>query len=302
MRILLTGATGFLGGALCRALRVDQYEVTVLSRDPARVAARCGPDVRTLRTLGEWTSETAFDAVVNLAGAPIADRRWSAARRHELRASRVGLTRELVSRLAAARQRPTVLLSASAIGFYGDCGDRELDEGASAGEDFLGLLCAEWEAAAQEAATLGVRVCLLRTGLVLHPSGGVLSRLLPPFRLGLGCQWMSWIHLDDWVALARRLLEDASASGPFNLTAPQPVTNAFFTAALGRALRRPTPFPVPARLLRLLLGERASLLLASQRVLPRRAEALGYRFRCASLGDALSSCLPFRLRTNTKKD
>jgi uncharacterized protein (TIGR01777 family) len=190
-----------------------------------------------------------------------------------------------------------VLLSASAVGYYGDAGDRMLDESSPAGDDFLGQLCEEWERAACASAACGARVCLLRTGLVLHPSGGALARMLPPFRLGLGGrigdgrQWMSWIHLDDWVALALRLLEDPSASGPFNLTAPQPVTNAAFTAALGRALRRPARLPVSALLLRLLLGERACLLLASQRVLPRRAEALGYRFRHPALDGALADML-----------
>lgn len=297
MRILLTGGTGFLGSALCRALVWEGHEVTALSRKPARVSSRCGPAVRTLRALGDWPSELAFDAVVNLAGAPIADRRWSAARKRELRASRAVLTGELVARLAASPRRPDVLLSASAIGYYGDRDDDALDESAPADGGFIGSLCAEWEAAAGKAAALGVRVCLLRTGLVLHPSGGMLARMMPPFRLGLGGrigdgrQWMSWIHLDDWVALTLRLLRDASASGPFNLTAPEPTTNAAFTAALGRALHRPTPFPVPARLLRLLLGERASLLLASQRVLPHKAEALGHRFRHASLDGALSNML-----------
>ncbi len=298
MRVLLTGATGFLGRALGHALARDGHEVTALCRDPARVAARCGPHVRPLRAPQAWPAGLAFDAVVNLAGAPIADRPWSASRKRELHASRVGLTRDLVSRLAAAARPPAVLVSASAVGLYGDCGDRELHETAPAAADFLGTLCAEWEAAAQAAAPLGVRVCLLRTGLVLHPSGGVLARLLPPFRLGLGGrlgdgrQYLSWIHLDDWVALVRRLLEDAAAAGPFNLTAPEPVTNAAFTAALGRALRRPAPLPAPACLLRLLLGERARLLLDSQRALPSRAAALGYRFRHAALGPALTSLLP----------
>jgi hypothetical protein len=297
MRILLTGATGFLGGALCRALVRDGHEVTALSRDPARVASRCGPAVCALRSLGGSPSDLAFDAVVNLAGAPIADRRWTAARKRELRESRVDATRALTVRLSRLSPPPAVLLSASAIGYYGDAGERVLGEDSPAGEDFLSGLCADWEGAARSAGEFGARVCLLRTGLVLHPSGGVLARMLPPFRLGLGGrvgdgrQWMSWIQLDDWVALTLRLLSDASASGPFNLTAPEPATNAAFTAALGRALRRPAPFPVPARLLRLLLGERASLLLASQRVLPQRAEALGYRFRYASLDDALSTML-----------
>jgi uncharacterized protein (TIGR01777 family) len=222
---------------------------------------------------------------VNLAGAPIADRRWSAARRAVLRASRVAATERLVAACARAGHPPAVLLSASAVGFYGDRGDAWLDEDEPAADDFLGGLCRDWEAAAQAAGALGTRVCLLRTGLVLHPSGGLLRALLPAFRLGLGARlgngrhWQSWIHLEDWLGLTLHLLADGRAEGAFNLTAPEPVTQAAFTAALAGALRRPAWAVAPAGLLRALLGERAQLLLASQRCTPRRALAAGYRFR-----------------------
>ena len=284
MRILITGGTGFLGRALCRALLDGGHALTVLSRRPDSVRRLCGAAVTPLAALEAWPSEP-FDAVVNLAGAPIADRRWSAARRAVLRASRVEATERLVAACARAGHPPAVLLSASAVGFYGDRGDDWLDEDEPAADDFLGGLCRDWEAAAQAAGALGTRVCLLRTGLVLHPSGGLLRALLPAFRLGLGARlgngrhWQSWIHLEDWLGLTLRLLADGRAEGAFNLTAPEPVTQAAFTAALAGALRRPAWAVAPASLLRALLGERAQLLLASQRCTPRRALAAGYRFR-----------------------
>jgi len=296
MRILLTGGTGFLGRRLCAELLGAGHSLTVLSRRPEAVARLCGAAVRPLDGLEQWREDDAFDAVVNLAGAPIFDRRWSDARKAELWSSRVAFTRSLVTRMAQARRPPPVLVSGSAIGFYGDRGDRVLTEQAEGSNDFLGRLCAEWEAVAAAAGAGGTRVCLVRTGLVLHPSGGLLRRMLLPFRCALGArlgdgrQWMSWIHLDDWTGLTVRLLTDAAAQGVYNLTAPEPVTNAAFTAALADAVHRPAWAVAPAGLLRGLLGERASLLLASQRVVPQRGEALGYRFRHARLDEALRSC------------
>ena len=295
MQILVTGGTGFLGQPLVAALVAAGHGVTLLTRDPARAAARWGAAVRRWPSLDAWQPEVAFDAAINLAGAPIADLRWSAARKRLLRDSRIELTERLVQRARAAQCPPAVLLSGSAVGYYGDTGAAALTESAPAGHDFAARLCADWERAALAAESAGVRVCLLRTGLVLHASGGVLGRLLPLFRLGLGGrlgsgrQWMSWIHLDDWIALVLRLLSDPQAHGAFNLTAPEPVTNAAFTRALGQALHRPTPLPAPAAALRLLLGERAQMLLASQRALPQNAEQLGYPFRFSSLGEALES-------------
>jgi len=296
VNIFVTGATGFLGQPLTAALRADGHELTVLSRDPARAAALC-PGARVWASLDAWRPDAAFDAVINLAGAPIADRRWSAARKRLLRDSRVALTEQLVRRMATAARPPIVLLSGSAVGYYGDAGDAALDESAPAGADFAARLCADWEAAARQAEACGTRVCLLRTGLVLHPSGGALGRLLAPFRLGLGGrlgngrQWMSWIGRADWTALVLHLLSVSSARGAFNLTAPEPATNAAFTAALAQALRRPAALPVPAVALRLLLGARAQMLLASQRARPRNAQALGFRFRHPALGDALADML-----------
>ena len=299
MRILITGGTGFIGRPLCAALAADGHDLTVLSRSPERVSARCGAGVTAWRALAEWRDDCCFDAVINLAGEPIFDARWTAERKRRLWDSRVALTRELVARMSRARRRPAVLISGSAIGFYGDQGDAAVSERTGPAGDFLGTLCAAWEKAAQEAEARGVRVCLLRTGLVLHAGGGMLGRMLTPFRLGLGArlgdgrQWMSWIHLDDWVALTRHMLADPHASGPFNLTAPEPVTNAVFTATLARALHRPALAVAPAWLLRAALGERACLLLTSQRVLPWRVgTTLGCRFRYARLDEVFARGVP----------
>lgn len=297
MRILITGGTGLIGRQLCKALAVAGHQLTVLSRDPDSVPARCGAAVQALAGLEQWQPDRTFDAVINLAGAPIVDARWTPRRKQALWDSRVTLTQQLVQRIAAARHRPGVLLSGSAVGYYGNRGDAVLDETSAPGEDFPARLCAAWENSARVAQTLGVRVCLLRTGLVLHRHGGLLGRMLLPFRLGLGArlgdgrQWMSWVHIDDYVAMLLRLLNDPQASGPWNMTAPQPATNCEFTAALAAALHRPAPFSVPAMLLNAVLGERACLLLEGQRVLPARQEAAGYRHTHANLAEALHDLL-----------
>lgn len=292
MRILITGGTGLIGQHLCPALLKQGHELTVLSRRPETVATKCGAGVHAMRSLEEWLPEQAFDAVINLAGEPIADAQWTAKRKKKLWDSRVTLTEKLVEKMAAARHKPAVLLSGSAIGFYGN-GELPVDESAQAGNDFAAQLCRAWEDAASAAQPLGVRVCLLRTGLVLAPQGGLLGRLWLPFKLGLGArlgdgrQWMSWVHIDDHVAMTLRLLQDESLSGPFNLTASEPATNADFTQALARAVHRPAWFVTPAFLLRLALGERASLLLEGQRVIPERMRQIGFQHRHPRLAEAL---------------
>lgn len=297
MQILITGGTGLIGRHLCKALLAEGHELTVLSRNPASVPAKCGAGVHAMAALGEYTPDKTFDAVINLAGEPIVDAYWSARRKQVLRNSRVGLTGELVGHIAAAVHKPSVLLSGSAVGYYGNRGDDALDEAAQAGEDFGAQLCQAWEDAARAAEQGGVRVCLLRTGLILSDQGGLLGRMLLPFKLALGArlgngrQWMSWVHIDDYVAMLLRLLHDTQASGPYNMTAPQPATNAEFTAALARALRRPALFAAPAWLLRLAMGERAAMLLDGQKVLPGRMMVAGYRFRFASLEAALANLL-----------
>lgn len=302
MNILITGGTGLIGRALCAALLRDGHALTVLSRRPQTVAAKCGPTVRALASLAEWQPDQNYDAVINLAGEPIVDAAWTAARKQRLWDSRVTLTEQLVQRIAAARQRPAVLLSGSAIGYYGDSGDAALHEAAHAGTDFAAKLCLAWEAAAQKAIQADVRVCLLRTGLVFSADGGMLAKMRLPFALGLGTrlgngrQWMSWIHIDDYVAIVRLLLLHTAAEGAVNMTAPRPVTNAEFTSTLAHALHRPAFFAAPAALLKPLLGERSVLLFGGQKVLPRKLEALGYRFAYPTLAGALEALLAAKSR------
>lgn len=295
MQILITGGTGLIGKQLCKALLAEGHELTVFSRNPATVPAKCGAGVHGIGALGEWHTDKAFDAVINLAGEPIVDAPWTARRKQLLWDSRVTLTQELVRHIVLAAHKPAVLLSGSAVGYYGNRGDEEMYEAAEAGKDFPARLCQAWEDAARGAEHAGVRVCLLRTGLILSNKGGLLGRMVPPFKLGMGAtlgdgkQWLSWVHIDDYVAMALRLLHDAHASGPYNMTAPHPVTNAEFTAALAKALHRPALFAAPASLLKLAMGERANMILEGQKVLPGKMIAAGYRYRFPNLGAALGN-------------
>jgi uncharacterized protein (TIGR01777 family) len=298
MRILVTGGTGFIGRALCRRLLADGNAVGVLSRQPATFAGLFGAHAQPIEFPIQTADIEGYDAVVNLAGAPIFGPRWSTARKQLLRDSRVQLTEQLVGRLGQLSKPPRVLLSGSAIGYYGDHGATAVDETASPSNGFSHELCAAWELAGQRAVEFGMRVCTLRTGVVLGPDGGLLQRMSVPFRLGLGGrlgdgrQWMSWIHLEDHLNAMLHLLQDPRASGPFNLTAPNPVTNGAFTEALARLLRRPAFLHLPAPLLRLLFGEMSELLLASQKVLPKRlTEQTDLSFRFPTLTDALADCL-----------
>lgn len=293
MRILITGGTGLIGRQLCKVLSAEGHQLTVLSRKPETVAVKCGSAVQAMAKLGEWQPQRTFDAVINLAGEPIVDARWTESRKQVLRDSRIALTGELVQRIAAAEHKPAVLLSGSAIGYYGGRGDEELGEDSGAGADFPAQLCMGWEAAASAAERFGVRVCLLRTGLILSRDGGLLTRMAPPFKMGMGArlgegrQWMSWIHIDDYVAMVLRLLRDEQMRGAYNMTSPAPVTNKEFTAVLAAVLHRPAAFVVPASLLKLSLGESASLLLEGQRVLPRRMLAAGQAILFPKLEEAL---------------
>jgi uncharacterized protein (TIGR01777 family) len=253
-------------------------------------------EVQAMASLDEWHSEQTFEAVINLAGEPIVDAYWSVRRKQVLRDSRIALTEKLVQCIAASRQKPKVFLSGSAVGFYGNGGEQELGEDAGTGNDFAADLCRDWESAVL-AAKDSVRVCLLRTGLVLSNNGGLLGRMLLPFKLGLGAklgdgkQWMSWIHIDDYVAMVQRLLDDEQMRGPFNMTAPQPVTNAEFTRTLAHTLHRPAVFAAPGVVLRVVMGERAALLLEGQRVLPTRLAAAGFQFKFPALSSALDDLL-----------
>jgi uncharacterized protein len=294
MKVAVTGASGLIGSALVRRLRQDGDQVlTLVRRTPAApdevswdpVAPRGGlaPDVL-----------DGVDLVVHLAGAGIAGRRWTESYQAEIRASRVSGTRAVAS-LVAAAPRPPVLLSGSAIGWYGDTSGREVDESAPAGGGFLAGVVRDWEAAADPAREAGARVVTLRSGVVLSRGGGVLGQVLPLFRLGLGArlgsggQYMSWVALADWIRAAVFLAAADGVSGPVNITAPCPVTNAEFTAALATALHRPAMLAIPAPVLTLALGGVTSDLMSSARVLPRRLREAGFEFSYPGIGGALDA-------------
>lgn len=297
---VVTGATGLVGRALLR--RLDAPIILTRSPDraatalPGAVARRWDPEAEPAPA----ASLAGADVVFHLAGEPIAAGRWTAARRRRIRDSRVLGTRHLVAGLAALERRPAVLVSASAVGYYGDRGDELVDERAAPGAGFLAEVCVEWEAAALAAAELGIRVVCARLGVVLARGGGALAAMLTPFRLGLGGrlaggrQWMSWVHLDDVVGLLLHAARTAAIQGPMNAVAPAPVTNADFTRALAAALRRPAILPVPERALRAALGDLAEVLTASQRVSPGVARDSGYSFAFPTLPPALAAALGAR--------
>lgn len=295
MRIAITGSSGLIGSALVASLRRSGHDVVRLVRRTAARGDEIAWDPAAERGGLPPAAVAGLDAVINLAGAGIADRRWTGSYQAELRNSRIRGTSALVAALTAAGQPPSVLLSGSAIGWYGDTGGREVDESAPAGTGFLAGLARDWEAAAQPAADAGIRVITLRTGLVLSPRGGMLARLLPLFRLGLGSrlgpgtQVMSWICLREYTRIAEFLLQRDDITGPVNLTAPSPVTNAGFTAALAAAVHRPARLSVPGPVLRTALGGVSSDLLASARVVPRALLSAGYEFRYPELPGALAA-------------
>lgn len=311
MKILVTGSTGLVGTALVKALASDGHTVYRLMRPESKTTSdsKNGPGVRLVASYSfdmAWNPEAGEfggasvgpDAVVNLAGASIAGGRWTDKRKHLLRTSRIATTRALVKALAKMKARPRVLVSASAIGIYGDRGDEVLTEESKPGTDFLAGLAREWEAEALKAEALGIRVVLARFGIILAQHGGALAKMLLPFKLGVGGrlgsgkQWMSWITLDDVVGILGYAIENGAVRGAVNVVAPQPVQNSDFTKALGHALRRPALFPAPAFALRLTLGEMAdALLLSSQRVAPQALEKLSYRFLHPELSAAFNAVL-----------
>ena len=296
MKILVTGATGLIGRSLCRSLTRENHTVVALSRRPEAASDLSSAAVH------RWDPPTGppppeslegVEAVVHLAGEPIAARRWSAEQKDRIRISRVVSTRNLVEGLRKSASRPPSLISGSAVGFYGDRGDETLDERSSSGSGFLPEICSEWESEAERATGFNARVVRLRTGVVLSTDGGALKKMLPAFKLGVGGplgggrQWFPWIHIADVVGILRHAIFTASLAGPVNATAPEPVTNAVFTRELGRVLHRPTFLPAPEFALRLALGEMADILLGSQRVIPKVAEDSGYAFQFRTLGAAL---------------
>jgi uncharacterized protein (TIGR01777 family) len=296
MKVAITGSSGLIGTALKGALEgAGHRAIPVVRDDPGPGEIGWKPSEGTI----EAAKFEGVDAVVNLAGAGIGDKRWTDARKRLLRDSRIDSTALLASALAGLDNGPAVLLSGSGIDYYGDRGDEILTEESSAGTGFLSRLCVDWEAAAQPAAAAGIRTVLLRTGIVQTPAGGALAKTLTPFKLGIGGrlgsgqQWWSWISIDDQIGGILHLLESAEIEGPVNMTAPMPVRNEEYTKALGRELGRPTVFPIPDFGPKLLLGSELAetLLNESKRVLPRALESSGYRFRQATIEECLASVL-----------
>lgn len=298
MRITLSGATGFLGLHLVKRLCQEGHSIALLIRRPV---TGLHPAVETYlwnppRVEAPAQAFEGADAVIHLAGAPV-NQRWTAESKQLLRSSRIDSTKSLVQSLSTLSRRPALLLSASAIGFYGDRGNEILTEGSSAGDNFLAHLSVDWEKEAKLARSLGMRVQYLRTGVVLGMKGGALPSMLPVFRLGIGGklgggkQWMSWIHIEDWVGSVLKLLKAELPSGPYNLTAPEPCRNADFTRVLGKVLHRPAFLTVPDFALKLLFGEMSTVLLGSQRVIPEALLKSGYEFRYPTLESGLRSLL-----------
>ncbi|MBR0559305.1 TIGR01777 family oxidoreductase [Neokomagataea anthophila] len=298
MHILITGGTGLIGRSLSAYWLEKGHNITILSRTPERVAQLCPgahgtSDLKTLHN-----STPGFDAVVNLAGAPIADRPWTQKRRAILWQSRISLTQKLVAFLKHQQHKPALFLSSSAVGWYGNQHDTLITEDSPAqNTDFGSALCSAWENAALQAQEYGARVVTVRTAPVLTAHGGMLRRMVPPFRFGLGgcigngLQWMPWVHLHDIIRIYDTLLNSDSCRGPYNATAPQTIRNQDFTQALAHALHRPAKINIPAMALKLTLGEMSSMLLNSQQIRPKRLEELGYHWAFPEISPALQDCL-----------
>ena len=308
MKIVIAGGTGFLGSALVTRLVETGHDLVVLTRSP-RPASERPPRVRDVAwsparsgdksAQEDWVRAVdGVDAVVNLAGAGIADKRWSAARKREIRDSRTLATRALAGAVRAASSRPSVFIQGSAVGFYGaSLAERVLDESSPPGDDFLGQTCVAWEAEAQPIAALGCRLVIVRTGIALANDGGPLVEMKRPFSffaggpIGSGRQYISWVHREDWIELVTWALENERVDGVFNASAPEPVTNARFSKALGRAMHRPSWLPVPRIALRIAFGELAEMLVLGQRVVPARAQATGFAFKHPQIEGALANLL-----------
>ncbi|HCH50199.1 MAG TPA: TIGR01777 family protein [Proteus sp.] len=297
MKILITGGTGLIGRALVCQLALDNHDITVLSRSPQKVYSHFCNEITCWTQLGDKNSLDEFDAVINLAGEPIADQRWTPLHKQKLVDSRCELTQKLVDLLKAGSSPPSVFISGSAVGFYGDQKNTLVTEKTPANPEFTHDLCAKWESIALEAQTPLTRVCLLRTGIVLSTLGGALPKMSKPFKLGLGgklgsgTQYMPWIHIDDMVNAIVFLLNEEQAKGAFNLTAPNPVQNKEFTYILGKVFKRPALMTVPATALRLIMGESATLVLGGQQAIPEKLLNAGFEFRYPQLEEALTDII-----------
>jgi uncharacterized protein len=303
MRIFITGATGFIGWELTTRLRGAGHQMTAWVRNESKARGLLGPEVELASAPASLRDAIAkADAVINLAGEPVSAGRWTAGRKQAIVESRVKLTSAIASAIAESPSRPAVFISASAVGYYGDRGDEIVEDDAASGNDFLAIVCRNWEAAALEAGKSGVRVFIPRIGIVLGADGGALASMVMPFRLGMGGplgsgrQYVPWIHLDDQLAIIVAALKDRRMSGPMISAAPNPVTSRELAKAIGAVLHRASFMPVPAIALRMLLGEAAALVLAGQRVRPRRLEQSEFTWRYPTIAPALTDLLSLKKR------
>ena len=310
-RYLITGGSGFIGTALIKQLLQDNHEVTVLTRNEVKTARHFDREmqairnnakhaistVKTVNALDAISPDQSFDVIINLAGQGIADKRWTDEVKQQLIDSRINTTQQLFEFIQEVSVKPDVFISGSALGYYGlRDSDNDIDENGETDQSFSSMLCQQWEAEAKKIEALGIRTCYLRTGIVLGKNGGALKKMLPPFKMALGGpmgngkQWMSWIHLDDIVGMIRFAIDNESINGAINGTAPTPVINSTFSKTLGKVLKRPALFPMPAFVVKCLFGEMGEeLLLAGQKVIPAKLSAAGYRFKYAQLEQALKN-------------
>lgn len=295
--LLITGGTGFIGQKLCPLLMKEGYKLTVLTRDAAKATKLLGSTIDTISNLSEIPRLAPIDAVVNLAGEGILDKRWSKQRKQTLLDSRVALTEDLVQTIVDSDHKPSVFINGSAVGFYGDCGEELCPETAAPGKDFAAMLCKQWEIAANRIKSIGTRLAIVRIGVVLDEKGGALERMALPFKFGLGGklgngkQWFPWIHRNDLCKLILFLLKDTRCSGAYNATAPAPVTNQELTKAMGKAYSKPTLLPAPAFMLKLALGEGSILLLGGQNAQPNKALQEGFKFHYTTIELCLKDCV-----------
>ena len=294
MKILISGGTGFIGSELCAKL-LEEHEVIVLSHSPSKTS----PPVRGIASLDAVTNAEKIDIAINLAGEPIADKRWTAGRKSKISSSRLETTTAFIELFQRLNNKPSAFISGSAIGYYGiSKSDDAITETAKGDDSFSSLLCQEWESVALEAQKMGIRTCLLRTGIVLGSSGGALAKMLPPFKLGLGGkigsgeQWMPWIHIKDMVSIIQYCINNPKLEGPINCTAPDPVTNLFFSQSLAAELKRPCFFSMPSVVVKILMGEMGEeLLLSGKRVVPQKLMDENFNFAHKDLQLALAQCL-----------